>query len=83
MIMRDYTPRAFDQASGRLTIDFAIHGAGPVTAWALAVRVGDALNIGGPRGSTILPDDLDWLCLIWDETALPPSVAGSRRPARG
>ena len=71
MIMRDYTPRAFDRASGQLTIDFAIHDAGPVTAWALAAKVGDELMVGGPRGSTILPDDLDWLCLIGDETALP------------
>ncbi len=70
-IMRDYTPRAFDRALGRLTIDFAIHDAGPVTAWALSAKVGDELNIGGPRGSALLPDDLDWLCLIGDETALP------------
>ena len=71
MIMRDYTPRAFDRASGQLTIDFAIHDAGPVTAWALAAKVDDELMVGGPRGSTLLPDDLDWLCLIGDETALP------------
>ena len=71
MIMRDYTPRAFDRSSGQLTIDFAIHDAGPVTAWALAAKVGEELMVGGPRGSTILPDDLDWLCLIGDETALP------------
>ena len=70
-IMRDYTPRAFDRTLGQLTIDFAIHDAGPATAWALAAKVGDTLTIGGPRGSTILPDGLDWLCLIGDETALP------------
>ena len=71
MIMRDYTPRAFDREAGRLVIDFAIHDAGPVTAWALAAKVGDQLIVGGPRGSAILPDNLDWLCLIGDETALP------------
>lgn len=33
--MRDYTPRRFDVATGRLTIDFAVHDAGVATAWAL------------------------------------------------
>lgn len=69
--MRDYTPRAFDRATGSLSIDFALHEAGPATAWALAARVGDRLEIGGPRGSTIVPDDFDWRLLISDETGLP------------
>ncbi len=69
--MRDYTPRRFDPALGTLTIDFALHQAGPATAWALDARIGDQLDIGGPRGSTIIPDDFDWYLLIGDETALP------------
>ncbi|HEY4174066.1 MAG TPA: siderophore-interacting protein, partial [Rhodopila sp.] len=47
---RDYTPRAFDAAQGMLTIDFALHESGPATAWALAARPGDRIEIGGPRG---------------------------------
>jgi NADPH-dependent ferric siderophore reductase len=47
--MRDYTPRAFDAARGTLTIDFALHEAGPATAWALAARPGDTIETGGPR----------------------------------
>ena len=39
VVMRDYTPRAYDAAGETLTIDFAMHEAGPATAWALgAVR---------------------------------------------
>jgi NADPH-dependent ferric siderophore reductase len=68
---RDYTPRAFDAARGTLTIDFALHEAGPATAWALAARVGDRVEIGGPRGSMLVADDFDWYLLIGDETALP------------
>ncbi len=68
---RDYTPRAFDAAKGELTIDFALHDAGPATAWALAVKVGDELTIGGPRGSMVVADDFDFYWLIGDETALP------------
>lgn len=68
---RDYTPRAFDVERGLLTIDFALHEAGPATAWALAVRPGDRIEVGGPRGSILVADDFDWYLLIGDETALP------------
>lgn len=69
--MRDYTPRRFDAASRMLTIDFALHDAGPASAWARSARVGDRLDIGGPRGSVVVPDDFDWYLLVGDETALP------------
>lgn len=67
--MRDYTPRAFD--GERLTIDFALHDAGPATAWARAAEPGATLQIGGPRGSLIVADDFDFYLMIGDETALP------------
>lgn len=69
--MRDYTPRAFDPQAQTLTIDFALHDAGPATAWALAAKEGDTLEIGGPRGSVVVPDDFDWYLLVADEAGLP------------
>lgn len=69
--MRDYTPRAFDNAAQSLAIDFALHQAGPATAWAMRARPGDSLSIGGPQGSTVIADDFDWVLLMGDETALP------------
>lgn len=69
--MRDFTPRRFDTAKGIIAIDFAIHDAGPAVDWAKGATVGDALEIGGPRGSAVIPDDFDWYWLIGDETALP------------
>jgi NADPH-dependent ferric siderophore reductase len=69
--MRDYTPRAFDTAARTLTIDFALHQAGPATAWALGAKPGDTVQIGGPQGSNVVADDFDWYLLIGDETALP------------
>ena len=69
--MRDYTPRNFDPPAGTLVVDFALHEAGPATAWALSAKVGDTLQIGGPRGSNLVADDFDWYLLIGDETALP------------
>ena len=66
---RDFTPRSFDRNS--LTIDFALHDAGPAIDWAKKAKVGDSLTIGGPRGSSLVPDDFDWYLFIGDETALP------------
>lgn len=71
LCMRDYTPRAFDRTQGMLTIDFALHQAGPATAWALAAKTGERLEIGGPRGSSLIADDFDWYLMVGDETALP------------
>lgn len=68
---RDYTPRAFDRTAKTLTIDFAIHDAGPATRWAVEAAIGDVLEIGGPRGSMIVPTTFDWWLLVGDETALP------------
>lgn len=70
-VMRDFTPRSFNAAQGELTIDFALHDAGPATQWAAAARIGDRLEIGGPKGSTVIPSDFDWYLLVGDETAFP------------
>ncbi len=70
-IGRHYTPRAFNASLGELVIDFAVHVAGPATAWALAARPGDTLHLGGPRGSMLIPDAFDGYVLIGDDTALP------------
>jgi NADPH-dependent ferric siderophore reductase len=69
--MRDYTPRKFLQAQSRLVLDFFIHESGPATDWAIVARPGESLGVGGPRGSFIIPIDMDWHLLIGDETALP------------
>jgi NADPH-dependent ferric siderophore reductase len=70
-LSRDYTPRRHDAAANSLEIDFALHDAGPATRWAAEAKPGDALNVGGPRGSFIIPTEFDWHLLIGDETALP------------
>ena len=69
--MRDFTPRAFDPVARTLTIDFALHDAGPASDWAKAARPGDGLMVGGPRGSLVVAPDFDWWLLIGDEAALP------------
>lgn len=70
-VARDYTPRAYDPATKRLTLDFVVGHGGPATEWAAAARPGSALGVGGPRGSFITPVDFADHLLIGDETALP------------
>lgn len=70
-VARDYTPRRFDAGTRELCIEFALHGEGPAARWAREARTGDRLTVGGPRGSFIVPDDLDWYLLVGDSSSLP------------
>ncbi|AYD03173.1 FAD-binding protein [Neorhizobium sp. NCHU2750] len=70
MEMRDYTPRSYDNAAGRLVLDFAVHEAGPATKWALEAKIGSTITIAGPRGSAVISGVSNWV-LVGDETALP------------
>jgi NADPH-dependent ferric siderophore reductase len=63
-VMRDYTPRAFDAARKTLTIDFAVHDAGPATTWAFDAKPGGQADYrrtqrfgGGRRRLRLLPAD--------------------------
>jgi NADPH-dependent ferric siderophore reductase len=68
---RDYTPRAFEPAENRLTVDFVLHGEGPGSAFGERAAPGDAIGIAGPVNSMVVRGDFDWYLLIGDETALP------------
>jgi NADPH-dependent ferric siderophore reductase len=70
-LMRDYTPRHFDARRLELTLEFALHGHGPASAWASQAAVGQPAMIGGPRGSMIIPLDHDWHLLAGDASAMP------------
>jgi NADPH-dependent ferric siderophore reductase len=68
---RDFTPRHFDADAKQLTVDIALHAAGPAIRWAEQAQVGDVVTISGPRGSVMVADNFDWWLLVGDETALP------------
>lgn len=70
-IRRDYTPRHYDAGKRELTLEFALHTDGQVSAWAAQVQAGQSVSIGGPRSSFIVPLDYDWHLLVGDATALP------------
>ncbi len=70
-VRRDYTPRKFNPETGTLVLDFVDHQAGPAATWAQNAKVGDRLEIGGPKGSRIIAGEVAHWLLVGDETALP------------
>ncbi|HAT32696.1 MAG TPA: NADPH-dependent ferric siderophore reductase [Janthinobacterium sp.] len=70
-VRRDYTPRHHDAAAAELTLEFALHGDGPVATWAAHAAPGQRAAIAGPRSSLVIPLDYDWHLLAGDESAMP------------
>jgi NADPH-dependent ferric siderophore reductase len=72
LAMRDFTPRRYDAAAGELWVDFFLHEGGPAASWAAQATVGQVLEVGGPKGSSVLAlDGIDGHVMVGDETALP------------
>lgn len=69
-VRRRYTVRHFDPVSRRLDVDFVLHGEGPGASWAQRARVGDDIEIFGPRGKVAM-SDAGWQLFAGDESALP------------
>lgn len=70
VISRDYTPLV--REDGVLELDFVIHGDdGPASRWASSAAAGDTLVLAGPRGSHLVPTEVDRYVIGGDETALP------------
>jgi NADPH-dependent ferric siderophore reductase len=68
---RAYTIRSFSQRNAEMEIDFVLHGDGPCSSWAQQVKIGDVIQIGGPRSGFKLNPGLRHLLIGGDETALP------------
>jgi NADPH-dependent ferric siderophore reductase len=80
---RTYSVSDWDATTGRLTIDFVVHGdrgvAGP---WAARARPGDVLLLGGPGGAYAPSPDADWHLLVGDASVIPAiSATLARIPA--
>lgn len=70
-IVRTYTPRRYDAATGTLEIQFVLHGAGPASEWAERAAAGDRLAVAGPGGRFTLDEGVrDWW-MAADESAIP------------
>jgi len=69
---RHYTIRRFDPQTRHIDVDFVLHGdSAPGVRWALEVRLGQTIDIRGPRGRIALAAGADWHLFSGDETALP------------
>jgi NADPH-dependent ferric siderophore reductase len=76
-----YTIRHIEAKAGWLEFDVFRHAGGRATAWAEALRPGDAVGVIGPGGGGF--PCAPWLLMAGDETALPAiaRIAG-RLPAQ-
>lgn len=73
---RAFTIRAYDPASGRLDLDFALHeGNGPAARWARHAQLGGMIQLAGPAAGYDIDPTVDNYVLIGDMTALPGIAA--------
>ena len=70
-VVRTYTPRRWDEASGTLELQFVIHGEGPASAWAEQAKPGDQLAVRGPGGRFQLDPAVRHWWITGDESAVP------------
>lgn len=68
---RAYTIRRFSERDVTMELHFALHGDGPCSTWAAHAKMGDVIQIAGPRKGFRLDPTVRHLLLCGDETALP------------
>jgi len=67
---RHYTLSAFDTTVGYCEIVFYLHGMGPGSSWAEALRMGDKVKLLGPGGKLHYSESKENHFLFGDETSL-------------
>ena len=70
-VVRTYTPRRFDAATGTLEIQVVLHGAGPASEWADRASAGDKLAVAGPGGRFVMDTEAERWWIAGDESAIP------------
>lgn len=69
---RVYTVRDADLDAARITLDVVQHGAdSPMMRWSTVLRVGDAVELTGPRPHFLPPEGGARVALFADDSALP------------
>lgn len=69
LVMRTYTPTAWDAERGTVTFLAYLHGTGPGSAWMSAAASGQAVQFFGPRRSLKLDDVTSPVVFVGDETS--------------
>lgn len=81
-LVRTYTVRHHDAATGTLDVDFVVHDTdGPAVNWAQNCKPGDTIKVGGPGPKKPLDPDADWYLMVGDMSALPAISANVERMA--
>lgn len=70
-VSRTYTPRRWDPAALRLTVDFLVHGEGVASAWAATATPGQVVVIAGPGGPYPIDQAASHYLLAAESCALP------------
>lgn len=70
-LSKNYTVRNYRADVAEVDVDFIKHGVGIATTWAYRTAPGEQIHIAGPSASLGLPEDVDWLLVAGDDTALP------------
>lgn len=73
--MRTYTPRHFNPETHELTVEFVLHGNGLASTWAAQAQVGETLMVAGPGGGMDIPDTLQAMVMLVDDSAMPAAGA--------
>ena len=80
---RNYTVRRHRPGAGEIDVDVVLHHPpGPACTWATHAPVGSDVGFAGPRVDFVPRQDVDWLLLCGDETALPAIAAILETPER-
>lgn len=69
-VRRRYTVRHLNRPQRSFDLDFVMHGHGPGAHWAETAKVGEQIEVFGPRGKVPL-GDARWQLFAGDESALP------------
>ncbi|MBO6563121.1 MAG: siderophore-interacting protein [Pseudomonadales bacterium] len=70
--MRSYTIKEFRNETSELVFDMVSHGvAGPAARWSKSMKVGDAIDIGGPGPCQKIDPTADWFLIAGDMSAVP------------
>src|SRR3712207_337455 len=73
---RNYTVRRHRPDAGEIDVDVVLHEPpGPACTGATLADIGGDVGYAGPRVDFTYRDDVDWLLLCGDETALPAIAA--------
>lgn len=68
--VRTYTLRALDLDSGTMSIDFALHGEGVASEWALNAKAGDKIGVAMKGVAKRLFPEAEWFMLVADLSAV-------------